>query len=384
MTPADPAVAVARALATATADLDGVPAVAALVFAGPSHDLGRVLAAARRVTGVPVLGCTTAGEFVDTQLTHGGIAIALIGSDDLLCAHAVASGLHDDADGAAARLCAPYAAAALEARHRGLPHATTVLLLDGLSGVGDELVRAVMAGTRPFQQIVGGAAGDEGQFAATRVGTGDRADSDTAAALHVFGPRPWGIGVGHGLTPTTGRMVVTRAEGNTVFEVDGRPAFDIYREHAAAHGVELSRADAGRYMIANELGVYFLDELHHARAPLAVGEGDALVCAAPIAAGSSVCILDGEPAAMIAAARAAAVDARARLEGATPAGALVFDCVCRGLLLGDGFARELEAVREVMGGAPVAGFLTYGEIARYRGRMSGWHNTSAVVVAIPR
>jgi hypothetical protein len=28
--------------------------------------------------------------------------------------------------------------------------------------------------------------------------------------------------------------------------------------------------------------------------------------------------------------------------------------------------------------------LTYGEIARYHGRLEGWHNTTAVVVAIPR
>src|SRR5450432_14739 len=28
-------------------------------------------------------------------------------------------------------------------------------------------------------------------------------------------------------------------------------------------------------------------------------------------------------------------------------------------------------------------FLTYGEIARYRGRFDGWHNTTAVVTAIP-
>ena len=32
---------------------------------------------------------------------------------------------------------------------------------------------------------------------------------------------------------------------------------------------------------------------------------------------------------------------------------------------------------------PVAGLLTYGEIARFKGRLEGWHNTTAVVVAIP-
>jgi len=37
-----------------------------------------------------------------------------------------------------------------------------------------------------------------------------------------------------------------------------------------------------------------------------------------------------------------------------------------------------------MGEVPVAGFLTYGEIASYSGRIESWHNTTAVVLAIPK
>jgi small ligand-binding sensory domain FIST len=47
------------------------------------------------------------------------------------------------------------------------------------------------------------------------------------------------------------------------------------------------------------------------------------------------------------------------------------------------FSREIEAVRAAFPGVPVAGFLTYGEIARFKGHMDGWHNTTAVVAAIP-
>ena len=65
------------------------------------------------------------------------------------------------------------------------------------------------------------------------------------------------------------------------------------------------------------------------------------------------------------------------------AGALVFDCVCRGMIMKSDFPREIDAVREELGDVPVAGFLTYGEIARYSSKLSGWHNASAVVVAIP-
>lgn len=77
------------------------------------------------------------------------------------------------------------------------------------------------------------------------------------------------------------------------------------------------------------------------------------------------------------------VSPRHELKGARAAGGLVFDCVCRGMILGDKFQREIDAVRKVFPDTPVTGFLTYGEIARFRGRLDGWHNTTTVVTAIP-
>jgi methyl-accepting chemotaxis protein len=178
-------------------------------------------------------------------------------------------------------------------------------------------------------------------------------------------------------------MEVTRASGNVIHEIDGRPAFEAYRSYAAGRGLTLDPARAGDFLIANELGVFFLDELRHARAPIGVGSAGELLLVAQVPEGASVCILDGEPASMLAAARRAAEEAQAALAGAPCAGVLVFDCVCRGILLADDFGREIEAVRAVFPSTPVAGFLTYGEIARFRGRLDGWHNTTVVVVAIP-
>lgn len=124
-------------------------------------------------------------------------------------------------------------------------------------------------------------------------------------------------------------------------------------------------------------------EVHRARAPLAVGDDGSLTCAADVAQGVSICILDGNPANMVAAAKAAATEALKNLEGAKPAGVLLFDCICRGMILKDQFAEEISAIRSVLGDVPIAGFLTYGEIANYQGKTDGWHNTTAVVVALP-
>jgi hypothetical protein len=311
------------------------------------------------------------------------VTVLLVASDTSTARMAFADRLRADTPGVARKLSDTVAElrAVRDADEPG--HLTTVLLTDGLSGTGEALVADLYDRARGSAQIVGGAAGDNGKFATTFVGAGDRVASDAAASMHIFSAQPWGVGVNHGLRSTTKQMRVTRACGNVVFELDGEPAFDAYVRHAAARGIALTQATAASYLISNELGIHFFGRVIRVRAPLALGAEGSLTCVAEIPQGSMVSILDGEPLSMVEAARSGALEAKERLGPSAPAGVLLFDCVCRGTILGDGFDREIEAVRSIFGDVPIAGFLTYGEIARYRGRLDGWHNATAVVVAIP-
>jgi hypothetical protein len=61
---------------------------------------------------------------------------------------------------------------------------------------------------------------------------------------------------------------------------------------------------------------------------------------------------------------------------------LVFDCVARRGVLGEQLIdAELDRLTTIADGAPVAGFYTYGEIARTRGAR-GFHNQTLVVLSI--
>ncbi|MBL8742277.1 MAG: FIST C-terminal domain-containing protein, partial [Myxococcales bacterium] len=95
-------------------------------------------------------------------------------------------------------------------------------------------------------------------------------------------------------------------------------------------------------------------------------------------------IMESDPSRQVDSAVDAARAARAGLGAAEVAGALVFDCICRKLILGDEFAPMVRRVSEELGNAPLAGFETYGEIAMNSGDMSGFHNTTSVVLAFPR
>jgi len=376
--------AAAEAVAQARRTLGGKPPQFGLVFAGPDHPLPPLMSAAREAAGgAGLVGCTTAGEFTEEGLTHNGVAVLLVASDDTQHLLAFSTGLKQQHERVAEELTAGFSKAHADAQsHRRLA-STTVLLTDGLAGTAERSLGVLSDRTGFAQQIVGGAAGDEGRFKETSVAAGTRTGSDAVAALHVFSAKTWGVGLGHGLRPASPRMRVTRASGNVLHQIDGRPAFDIYKEHAAGRGIPITASDAGPYMIGNELGLFLFDHLNRARAPLGVNADGSLNLAADVPEGASVCILDGEPENMVAAAHEAAREAQRRLEGGRAAGVAVFDCVCRGMILKDRFTQEIDAVRRVFGDVPVAGFLTYGEIARYGGKLDGWHNTTAVVVAIP-
>jgi hypothetical protein len=61
---------------------------------------------------------------------------------------------------------------------------------------------------------------------------------------------------------------------------------------------------------------------------------------------------------------------------------LAFDCIARRGVLGDDqIQTEIDRLAAMVAGAPVAGFYTYGEIARTHG-MRGFHNQTLVVLSI--
>jgi hypothetical protein len=79
---------------------------------------------------------------------------------------------------------------------------------------------------------------------------------------------------------------------------------------------------------------------------------------------------------------AACTDALEPLGGSPPLGLIAFDCIARRGVLGDaGITTEVGRVAQSAAGAPVAGFYTYGEIARTHGQ-SGFHNQTLVVLAV--
>lgn len=363
--------------------LDGAPALLGIVFATSKLELADLAGGVGEVLGeVPYIGCSTAGEFVTDRISAGGTAVALIASDTMAISVAHATGLKNHAGRAVRKLCKE-----LESNMGPVPEGadqrTVFLLSDGLAGNGEGLVDLVALETGTNVSIAGGAAGDDAEFKETEVFLGGTVLKDAVVAAEVRSKQKLGVGVQHGWCAASEPGEVTRAEGATLQEIDGKPAIEFYRRYAEAKGFELTTENQNQFVFTHELGIVLMNNELKVRAPLSVNEDGSIACATEVPVGQRVRIVEGDHDAIVDAARGAAQRAVEALGGQTPAGAIVFDCVARKLVLGDDFKREVDAFQEVIK-APVIGFNTYGEIARVRGQLSGFHNTTAVVVAIPQ
>jgi hypothetical protein len=363
--------------------LDGAAPALLLVFASPKQPLGEVIAPLREVyPACPILGATTAGEFTqDGDAKESAVAFAVAGDFKVFAGLGV--GLKTNVENAVRT-----ALEGLPTHVEGYPHRVAFLLLDPLSGNGEEtaLLASEMLGSDV--RLAGGAAGDDLAMKATMVSCGAKVAGDAVAIAVVFSKSPVGIGVSHGHEPLSSPLTVTRAEANVVYEIDGRPAWDVWLEQTRGRALErgidadkLTETDLIGYLLRYEAGLS-LGEGFKIRAPLARLEGGALSFACGIPQGAVIRITESVAEKQIESARRAARLAREQVGGKV-SGAVVFDCICRNLILGETFEQAVTGISEELGGAQIAGFETYGEIALNTGDMSGFHNTTTVVVAFP-
>jgi hypothetical protein len=367
------------------ATLAGAEPKLLIAFGSTSQPLGEL--AGRLATEFPdavLIGSSTAGEFTEERDAKGAAALFALAGDYRVFA-GIGTGLKANPERAI-----ESAIEGLPHELHGYPHRTAILLLDPLAGNGEEavLIAASMLGNEV--RLAGGAAGDDLQMKATYVACGPRAAQDAVVLALLFSKSPLGVGVCHGHRPLSQPLKVTRAEGNVVWELEGRPAWQVWlentREKAAASGIDVAaikKEDEGAYLLRYEAGLAAGTD-YKIRAPLSRNADGSIAFACGIAEGSVIRITESEPERQIVSAREAARRARSHLGGKAVAGALVFDCICRNLILGKDFVRAVQSMSDELGHVPIAGFETYGEIALDVGDMSGFHNTTSVVLAFPQ
>jgi hypothetical protein len=327
---------------------------------------------------VPLIGCSTAGEIATDGPSEASVVVAAFGGDGFSVATALAEGASKDLRGAGA------AVASCLAEVEDRPHRVLLLLTDGLAGDQQEIVRGAYGVLGAGVPLVGGCAGDDLRMTETFQVYGDRVLTDAVVAAGIASDAPLGIGVRHGWRRVGEPMLVTSSQGNRVYSLDNEPALDVYLRHLGLPDLAASSAeDLTRIALTHPLGLGRRAGEEQVRF---IGGGDfaerSLTCIAEVPQGALVWLMEGDDASVLDATDAACHDSLLALDGRPAVGVLVFDCIARRGVLGqEGIKTEIDRVAASAGGAPVAGFYTYGEIARTRG-MSGFHNQTLVVLSI--
>jgi hypothetical protein len=344
-----------------------------LIFPTGVVDPADVAAQAQAAAGdAPVVGMTGTGAITaDGAIATGCSAIAFSRSLD------VGVGVGEPTDPRAAGRAAAEAALGVVVPTAGYP--LLLLFVDSESGDQAEIVAGaydVAGGRIP---LAGGAAGGavRAQFA------GGRALSRSVVAVAIVASGPVGVGTAHGCVPRGAPSIVTRANGSTLFQLDGRAAEEVYLEKLGLEGVQLSDAEFEAVAMSHPLAEPELSGDVRPRYVRARAPRGGLVCATSIETNAAVDVCEHEPEAIVPSARAAVADAVQQLPGPAQA-ALIFECAVRSPQFGNRLAaREIESIVSAFGDpAPcLAGVYTRGEIARARGA-KGDRNYSLVAVAL--
>ncbi len=299
-----------------------------------------------------VVGCSTAGEIAGTRVLDDSLvatAISFSAAHVEVATVALRAGQADEALGASL---------ADKLAVKDLAH--VLVLSDGTHVNGSALVKGMLARLPKGVQLTGGLAGDGARFQRTLVMANAEAADRHISAIGFYGA---GLKVGYGSLGGWDAFgpvrIVTKAEGNILYELDGQPALALYKKYLGEHASDLPSSG-----LLFPLNVQAEGGPSLTRTILAVDEkSQSMTFAGNMPQGSRAQLMKANFDRLVDGAHGAARQSNDLL-GDQAELAILISCVGRKLVLKQRVEEELDAVREVLGPKTVmTGFYSYGEIS---------------------
>lgn len=358
-----------------------------IVFASSKFDQEKLVSGVKSVMGeATVIGCSTAGEITTNGPSNKpSIAVMAIATDDVEFIADVGEHIKYNPREAGKDV-------AKKVKDRIGDMSLFVMLPDVLVGNGADIVRGVTDVLGEFFPVVGGAAGDDFKFEQTYQYLNGKVYSGAVIGMGVKGNVKIGIGVKHGWVPIGLSRKVTKSQGAVLYELDGEPAINIYKEYFGEKiAAELETEKLARLAITYPLGMKIEghDEML-IRDAISVDTDGSLTCAAEIPEGSDIQLMMGSKEEAIKVAQEAAKNAVEQLGGAEPRAVIIFNCIARNKLFGEFSGEEIKAIQKSIGAdVPLIGFYTYGEQAPMGGEVRNinkcspaFHNETVVICVL--
>ena len=347
------------------------------MFASIGYDQHSLVQAVRETTGgAPLSGCSgegTIGE-EDSDESHFSVVVMAISSDQLQWRNGLATGLSADSRAVGQRV-AQDLLPDLSPSTIGLfvfPDGMSVAL-DSFFAANFDNFFAGMEENLPSDRFLplwgGGAGNDFNVKVPTYQYCDDEVVSDGVSYALLSGKAQAGWAISHGLVPIGSARTVTRAQGNVIYEIDGKPAIEVLKEYLPEGALAEDR-DWMRYAVSLALTTkapnYMKDEEYVVRGVPAVRMADgSITVQTEVPEGTSVWFSSRDKEKITSRFDRMARQITEQLGDDKPKLVFQFECYTRGKSL----FREQEKVQllkrlrqSVDPDVPWAGFYTIGEI----------------------
>lgn len=301
-----------------------------------------------------IVGCSTAGEISETEV-HDNTAVACAVEFDRTQVKVASRRMSDVVDSF-------YAGVELGSELAAPDLRSVLVISDGTLVNGSELVRGLTSSVGVDVAVSGGLAGDADRFESTLVSCNGPGEAGRVAVVGLYGD---GINVGHGSVggwdPFGPERTITRAEGNVLFELDGRPALNLYKRYL---GDEAANLPGSALLFPLMVRHPDSDEIGLVRTVLSVDEQQqSMTFAGDLPQGHRAQLMRANFERLIeGAGEAARISGARRFAGRKLA--VLISCVGRKMVLGRRTCEEVEAVAGLLGaGVSQLGYYSYGEIS---------------------
>lgn len=321
-----------------------------------------------------LFGCSTAGEIAGCQVFDNSIVATACHFEHtaIECA-SIRMGEVGNSFNAGQLLAEKFS-------KEGLKH--VLVLSDGIKVNGSDLVKGLIE-TLPKNVIVtGGLAGDGMGFKETVVLLDGLPEKEVISALGFYGDR---IAIGYGSLggwdPFGPYRLITRSEGNVLYELDGKSALDLYKKYLGEYAKGLP---ATGLLFPLSIKPEINGEPGIIRTILSVNEEDhSMTFAGDVPQGSYVRLMKATYDKLVNGAIGAAELSFTGLGRKSPDLAILISCVGRKMVLKQRTEEELEGVQSIFGERTIlTGFYSYGEICPLRsGVQCELHNQTMTITA---
>ncbi len=357
----------------------------AIVFITEQYDEEKAINGIRSIIGdTPLVGCTAPSLICNGKIYSDGLGVAIIQSETLKVSVGASDNLSQDAKTSGRQLGS--LAADLSAPQGHPQHQVLLVFADASMTKGvlaDALYEAFRELGSSFRFFGGGSA-DNLHFKKSVQVVNNEVHRDAIAGALIVSDSPQSISFRHGWEPTGRNLVVTKAEGKTVMELDGEPALKLYMEYLNEDIDGFDFSQFYGFASGHPLGIPMATGEYVVRDPLSASTGDSSITfVSEVPENAIVRIMTGSKESLLNASIEAADEAKAALGDNAPALILIADCVSRLLFLGDDAQTEISNIGTRLGEAvPMLGFFSFGEIGIEKGGPPALYNKTCGVYVL--